>query len=275
MVKGLIMRFLFFLIFTFVSFSVFGQITPPPYLSGFDAKIYSLKTKGIKEFTVDLKSPKLTKQISEQLMIGKIDDLAFRVYWTASPERFSIEVLGMPEGFREVKEELKMSITPMMDFLIPQTVSQRFAGYKFAQGTSSREYSAVDSTGIAAVPGYTLKFDVQDRLLEIIGKKPIGSLSIVPKYEKTPFSDGKWVLQKLTTTNSENGQTMTSIKELTYGTANGIGVLAKVKSITEQKMDSAQAKPMILENEVEFKNYRINTGDALKYFLGSEAKSNP
>src|SRR5690606_29368911 len=103
------------------------------------------------------------------------------------------------------------------------------------------------------------------RPLEIIGKKPIGSLTIVPKYEKTNFSDGKWVLQSIVTTNSESGQTIVSRRDLTYGTVNGISVVTKVKLTTEQKSEAKGSKPLILEEEVLFKDYKINTGDALKF----------
>jgi hypothetical protein len=62
------MKFLFLLTF-FISLSSLAQV--PPYLTAFDAKVYSLKTKGVKEFSVDIKSPKLSKQLNEQMILGK------------------------------------------------------------------------------------------------------------------------------------------------------------------------------------------------------------
>ena len=46
---------------------------PLMYLTSFDSKIYSLKTKGIKEFVVDIENPKITKQINDQIIFGNVN----------------------------------------------------------------------------------------------------------------------------------------------------------------------------------------------------------
>jgi hypothetical protein len=259
--------------FLFVITSAFAQ-DPNAYLKNFDAKIYSLKTKGVNNFIVDIESSKLTKQMNDQQMFGKVDELYFRVYWTANPERMAIEVNGLPDGFKEIKEDLKLSILGMMDNLLPQTTAQRFAGYKFVQGTKPKEIVAQDTSGIAPVPSFTLKFDDQDKLTEVTGNKPIGTLVVRPVYVKESFADGKLVLTEQTTVTQENGQSLTVRKELDYGKSQGIGVLTEVTVTTEQKADGSNAKPTSVRETLEFKNYKINDGEALKYFLG-EAKEAP
>ncbi len=247
---------------------------PVAYLNNFDAKVYSLKTKGIKDFVVDIESSKLTKQMNDQMIFGKVDEVIFRTYWTANPERIAIEVLGLPEGFREIKEELKVAILNQMDNLLPLTTVQRFAGYKFHTGASPKEIVAQDSTGIASIQSYVIKFDAQDKMLEVLGKKVVGTLSITPKYEKDSFADGKWVLKSMTTNSSENGQSVIVKKELDYSKSQGIGVLSEVTVTTEQTFPGAP-KPLITEESLEFKNYKINAGEALKYFLGEGSKTSP
>lgn len=247
---------------------------PSAYLKSFDAKIYSLKTKGVKDFVVDIENAKLTKNINDQQLFGKVEELVFRVYWTANPERLAIEVIGLPQGFKEVKEDLKMAIMGVVENLIPQSMAQKFSGYNFLPGASAREIIAKDTTGIAPVPSFVLKFDEQDRLIEVRGVKPIGSLIVKPEYEKESFSDGKLVLKDQTTTTSENGQTLIMTKELEYGSSQGIGVLTEVEVSTEHRASQAEAKPMTTNETISFKNYKINSGDALKYFLG-ESKAVP
>lgn len=258
-----------------LSFSMSLWANPLTYLNNFDSKVYSLKTKGVKDFVVDVESSKLTKQMNDQMIFGKVKTLIFRVYWTANPERLAVEVLGLPDGFKEIKDELKLSVLPVIENILPANTAQKFAGYKFNPGTKPKEFVAQDTTGIANVQSFTLRFDNQDRLIEVTGKKSIGSLVTIPKYEKEPFSDGKWVLQSLTTTSSESGQELISRKELKYGSVQGISVVAQVKMITEQKMAGNTSKPLILEEEIEFKNYKLNTGAALKYFLGESQKAAP
>lgn len=258
---------------TLLSLSAWAQ-DPVAYLNNFDAKVYSLKTKGIKDFVVDIESSKLTKQMNEQMIFGKVDEVIFRTYWTANPERIAIEVVGLPEGFREIKEELKVAILSQLDSLLPLTTVQRFAGYKFHTGSSPKEVVAQDSTGIASIQSYVMKFDAQDKLIDVQGKKVVGTLSITPKYDKDSFADGKWVLKSLTTTSSENGQTLVVKKELDYSKSQGIGVLSEVTVTTEQNFPGSP-KPLITEETMEFKNYKINAGEALKYFLGESGKTTP
>lgn len=267
------MRFLFIILALF-SFSAWSQ-DPAAYLNNFDAKVYSLKTKGVKEFVVDIISSKLTKQMNDQMIFGKVNELIFRTYWTANPERISIEVIGLPDGFREIKEELKLSILSVIENLLPLTTVQRFSGYKFLPGSTPKEFVAQDSTGIANIQSFVLRFDNQDRMIEVVGKKDVGTLVTTPVYEKDSFAAGKWVLKSISTNSSENGQSLLVKKVLTYGQSQGIGVLSKVTVTTEQKGANPAIKPLILEEELEFKNYKINAGEALKYYLGDSAKTNP
>jgi hypothetical protein len=264
------MKVLFFSLF--VMASAFAQ-DPAAYLKNFDAKIYSLKTKGVKDFSVDIESSKLTKQMNDQQMFGKVEELIFRTYWTAEPERLAIEIIGLPDGFMEIKDELKVSIMQLMDNLLPQTSAQRFAGYKFTQ-SKPKEIIAQDTSGIAPIPSFTLKFDEQDKLVEVDGNKPIGTLIIKPVYEKTSFSDGKWVLNSQTTTSSENGQTLKVTKELDYGKHQGISVLSEVSVSSEHTGSGKNAKTSKNSETLEFKNYKLNEGVALKYFL-AEGKAAP
>lgn len=270
MVKGIVMKILLILM-TLTSFSSWAQ-DPVKYLNNFDSKVYSLKNKGVKDFVVDIRSSKLTKQLNEQKIFGTVKDVVFRTYWTAKPERLDIEVLGLPDGFKEVKDDLKNSVFSLIDNLLPPTTPQRFSGYKFVAGSKPKEIIAKDSTGVAAVQSFILRFDKEDKLVNVEGNKAVGSLNIFPKYEKESFSDGKLVLKTLTTTSSENGQTVNIKKELKYGTSQGMGVLNSVNIETEQKLAGSKAKPLISEETLTFKNYKINSGAAFKHFIGSEAK---
>lgn len=51
-------------------------------------------------------------------------------------------------------------------------------------------------------------------------------------------------------------------------------VLSRVTVETEQKL-APGAKTLKSEEAVEFKNYKISTGEALKYFLGESLKIRP
>src|SRR4051812_30662915 len=93
------------LLFTTLSYAQ----DPMAYIKNFESKVYSLKNKGVKDFVVDIENPQLTKQLNDQQVFGKLKEVYFRLYWTAEPMRLNMDVMGLPEGFVEVKEELKAS----------------------------------------------------------------------------------------------------------------------------------------------------------------------
>jgi hypothetical protein len=258
------------LCFLLLSAPAFAQ-DPEAYLKAFDGRIYSLKTKGVRDIVVDIESSQLAKQVKDEELFGKQQEpLVFRTYWTAEPERLAIEVLGLPEGFRELKENLKGQILQVIDNLLPVPTAQRFAGYKFIL-VKPRELRAVDASGLAPVPSFRLKFDEQDKLVEVTGDRPVGTVVTKPVYDKPSFADGKLALEEQTTVTTENGGTLTVTKDLSYGKVEGIGVLEEVEITTEQA-PGGKARSVKATDTVTFKNYKLNTGAAMKYFLG-EAKA--
>ena len=158
---------------------------------------------------------------------------------------------------------MKASFFPLLDNLLPMTIEQRFPGYKFTPGKIPREFIATDSSGLAPIPRYELKFDELDRVSEITGQKPVGSWNMNWIYEKKAFSEGRWVVSQITVTNSEGGQTVKSSRKLNYGSAQGIGVLNEVVLTVEQIGE----KTIRTQESIEFTNYKINTGEGMRYFL--------
>ncbi len=257
------MKFTFALMMIFSATAAVAQ-APSVYFSLYDRKVYSLKNKGVRDFVVDITSSKLTEQVNEQKIFGLVKALTFRVYWTLSPERLAVDVIGLPEGFFEAKNALRASVMPLLDSLLPMSVEQRFPGYKITPGKTPREFIATDSSGLAPIPKYILKFDDQDRLSEVIGQKPLGSWNMIWVYEKKAFSEGKWVVSQVTVNSNDAGVATKSVRKLNYGNANGIGVLTEVELTGEQQGE----KPVSTEESIEFKNYKINTGEGMRYFLG-------
>lgn len=184
-----------------------------------------------------------------------------------SPERLDIEVIGLPEGFAEVKNELRASVLPLLDNLLPMTVEQRFPGYRISPGKVAKEFVATDSSGLAPIPSYVLKFDEFDRLSSVIGNKPLGEWNMAWIYEKKAFSEGRWVISQVTVTNKDGGVTTKSTRKLNYGTSQGIGVLSEVILSVEQTGEKTERS----QETIDFKNYKINTGAGSRHFLSETA----
>jgi hypothetical protein len=245
---------------------------PGALLQGQDAKVYSLRSKGLKDLVVDITNPELTRQLNESQSFGSVSELTFRVYWTASPERFAMEVLGLPEGFEEVKYGLKQRVIPLLENILAPPITQQFAGFKFNPGTGANEVLAVDPSGVAPISSFTLKFDAQQKLIEIQGHKVIGEYKVEPTYEKESFSEGKWVLKSQHLTNTDSSSSITTKKELDYGLVHGMGVVSRVTIGNVISSRSPSSEDLKSEEVYEFKNYQINSGAAQRYFLGETTK---
>lgn len=240
---------------------------PATTLKIFDSKIYSLKNKGVKDLSFDISSTKLTQEMNTQGTFGTVKNLFFRVFWTLNPERLDIEVVGLPDGFKEVKEELKLSVLGLLENVLPPPTDKKFASYKFTS-IGRNQFQATDTTGVADIPTFIFKFDDQVKLLEITGQKPVGSVKVTPSYEKEPYSEGRWVLKRHATLVQENGQDVTTTKLFSYGSHEGMTVLKAVNITTEQKFTNrSTVKPVTVSELIEFKNYRINNGDAMRHFI--------
>jgi hypothetical protein len=183
------------------------------------------------------------------------------------PERIAIEVIGLPEGFKELKDELKAGIAPYLDELIARPIEVKFTGYNFSKSISSREILASDTTGIAPTPSYVLKFDQEDKLVQIVGNKPVGSLVTNFFFERMKFTNGKWILGKEVTHISESGLVVKISKDFDYKTIDGIGIIHELKLTTERKSNLNTKDQVKISELIKFSNFKINEGLAMKYFL--------
>jgi hypothetical protein len=254
----------------FLSLNLFAQDSVA-FLRNFDTKVYSMKNKGIKDVVLEIENEKFTSQLNARQIFGKLNSVIVRVYWTSQPERIALDVIGLPEGFREIREEIKLAVIPALEAAFPPSVEQRFPGYKFSQGAREREIMAQDLSGLAAIPSYVLKFNESGVLSEIVANKPVGTTSILTKYVKEGFADGKQVLTEQITQIIENGAEISINRKLSYQKHEGISVIKNLKIETKQKNLNDPKKVFSEAEDFRFSNFRINQGDALKYFLGQDA----
>lgn len=267
------MKFLtIFFIFSLISLQSFSQDSNS-YLSSFYNNIYSLKSKGIQDFVVDVTSSRLTEELNNQKVFGNIKKLIFRVYWTANPERVALEIMGLPDGFREIKESLKISFATVLEDLLPLKFDKKFAGFKLGMKFDSKTYELIDLTGINPISKFILQFDNQDNLIMLKGIKPVGDFIVTPKYKKTNFSDNKWVLESQKTMTTETGLSTEATREYDYSVIQGVGVIDEISLTSETRFSNEKIQTQTFKDVVEFENYKINQGLALKYFLKDKSEN--
>jgi hypothetical protein len=242
-------------------------------IKNFYTKIYNLKTKGVNDLVVDVESSKLLREINELKVFGIINQLTFRVYWTLSPERVTVDILGLPEGFYELKDKLRLSFLPVLEEILPLEFERKFTHFVESPAKVKNTVYLKDSKGINPIQGYWFKFTDEGNLTEIEFQKPVGETRIYPKYKKTSFSEGRWAIEQEKTVINEGDYIITTTKDYSYNSENGISFIGSIESVVESENKSKKIDTMKIKDKIYFKNYKINQGEALKYFL-SEFKRN-
>ncbi|MBY0516206.1 MAG: hypothetical protein K2P81_04820 [Bacteriovoracaceae bacterium] len=261
-----------YLIFSILFLTNLYAQDPQGMIKVSEEKSYNPKFRGLTDLVVELSSPQITKQLNEQMIFGTLNEVSFKIYWTANPERVAVDVLGLPEGFREIKEELKAMIVGKLETIIPIPFAQKFKGYQLKKSTKQeRTIVATDSTNMMPVPEYELIMDEEGKLVESIAKKPIGIIRTKMKWEKATWSEPKYFLTSSTSVAEEGPQTLEIESDTSWQVINSIGVPTVTKTKTKQTLNQPGTKNKPMERNVEetlyFKNYKINIGEAMKWFL--------
>jgi hypothetical protein len=235
-----------------------------------EEKSYNPRQKGLTDLVVDMVSPQITKQLNDQLIFGTLKDVSFRIYWTATPERLSIEVLGMPEGFNEIKQDLKRTIIAQFEGVIPIPLDKKFLKYKLQLDPKNKKgITAKDHTGLQVIPEYILNFNNDGRLSEIIAKKSIGEAVTKFTWKKSSWSDPRSFIEKTEMTSIDGPQETNTASVTTWIVEKNIGLPSKLEITTIQKIRDQEGKNQerkIVEDFL-FSNYKVNEGEALKWFF--------
>ncbi|MFA5582981.1 MAG: hypothetical protein WDA09_02100 [Bacteriovoracaceae bacterium] len=245
---------------TFVSFNLLAQVE---MLQSFDKKTYTPRQKSVTDLVVDIESEKMKEDLNEQKIFGNIKKLSFRFYWTAQPERLAVEVLGLPEGFKEVKENLKANTLSLFEDIIPIPLEKKFSNFKLNR-KSNRLIEAKDNNSLTPISSYDLVFNNDNVLTEVIAKRAVGEMVTKFVYDKASFSDGRLVLKAQEIFIEESGQKVNIKKEISYQVVAGVGFPQIVNVTTKQTGNSGSFERA---ETLSFNNYQVNKGEALKFFL--------
>lgn len=232
---------------------------------------YDAQTKGLRELVVDLVNPALTKQLNDQMIFGHLNEVVFRIYWTAKPERVAVEIEGLPEGFREIKDELRAAMVGSLEYAIAPPIEKKFAGYTPRMELGKNNIVFMDDpTHLRPVLGYELGFEADGKLIQVMAKKPVGIVLTKNQYGKEAWSDGRYVLQRSETIAEEGPQVTQVTTQISYQAFAGIGLPVTVRTLTKQVVRPPGGNPeeRLNEDVLTFKNHKVNDGSALKWFLG-------
>lgn len=242
-------------------------------LEQFEIRSYSPQKVGIKELVYEVRVDGLKDIIEKNLVVGKLTDLYFKVYWL-NPSEYRVTVEGLPQGFKEVKDDLKQLIKGKLDFVVPERFSEKLKGYtvKTEALPDGKLLKAIDETYTLAVPEIDITFENSGRLKLLETKMTPNAVTTEFFHSTKSWSNNKLVLDRVIAKSGVEGNKLTIINDVEYANVNGFGLPAKlsVKNIAEFMVQASEKeKPKLQKKEttsvIRFSKYEINTGKAQRF----------
>lgn len=241
----------------------------------YEIKSYDPQKTGLTDLVFEARVDNLTEVLNKTQTFGKLTDVYFKIYWL-SPAQYKIEVMGIPKGFQEVRDDLSTLIKGKLEFIIPEKFSDKFKAYtlKAEPIADGKLIKAIDDTYTLAVQEVNIIFD-KVGLLKTVETK--GGLSAVKtEFFQSPksWSNNKLVIDRVIAITKQGTSSLTITNTVDYVTVAGIGFPAKitVKNISEGVIPPTQKeKEKKFKNEsgtvIKFSKYEVNTGKAKRFMM--------
>ncbi len=266
------MKNIFTLLLIAMSFTTFAQ-EKIEELEQYEIRSYAPQKSGVKDLVFEARIDNLTEILQKNLTLGKLTDVSFKIYWL-SPSQYQIEVHGLPKGFQEVKSDLIQLIKGKLEFVLPESFSEKFKAYtlKAEPVADGKLIRAIDQTYTMAVPEVDILMDKTGSLKTVETRAPMSVVKTEFFHSPKSWSNGKLVLDKIVLNSTQGAVKISSTNDIEYQNVNGIGFPSKItiKNVAESKVPAtAKEKEKTVKSEtgtvIRFSKYEINTGKAQRY----------
>jgi len=266
------------LIFLFIQ-SGWSSQRPADIVENFDLRYYHPQLMSLKDLSFEIRISNLKENVLKSIPLSKLDDLYYEVYWI-TPGKYHVEVKGLPKGYVELRNELKALIQNRLDYVLPQKLAPKVRSYsleKVSEENGILKILGTDRTHQRGINKIEIDFDREGKLRSFKTKSPMGSQTSMLSMSKKPWSNNKWVVDRITVTSVQGIQTTKMENKLTYKKFDGFGFPSSVKVTTTQELKVASKKKdknnkRTVKSEILFSNYKINKGVAKQKILEKSAK---
>ncbi len=252
------MKRVFILLFIFsLSMPIFADSASERKIRKADLLTYSLVKAGVKTLQFKMKVQGLKENLNKRKNFGEIKELYFSVSWTY-PQKMVIKVFGMPKGFKEMKDQLKMAVYARIPLLFPIETTKMISGYKMEYSTKNNVITAIDPTGkkiINQVKVVTLDNGML-KSLESLGTSGSQLTSYEGQIES--WSKKKFVYNKIQLEIKEKAHKTVVKHALKYRLINGFGVPTSIDSTTTVVNLEDNKKKILSKVETVFYDYLVN-----------------
>ena len=232
----------------------------------FDVGQYHPENAGLKDLSCELRVSNLLDMINQAKSYGKLDDLYFKVHWTIA-DKFTIDVEGFPNGFKQKRDELKALVIPRLDFLVPQTLGNKLKGLKLTGQKLSNGVlvKAVDTSHLQEFSEIHIYFDDKGRLTKMTSMGPVGVSTTVVEMNNKPWSNNKWLVDSVKVSANMGMQQNDMEYTISYAKQSGIILPNEIKVVTKQSLKTpGEAQQRQFEEQILITNCQINQSSTHK-----------
>ena len=246
----------------------------------YEIKSYDPQKTGLTDLVFEARIDNLTEILNKTQTFGHREDIHFKIYWL-SPSQYKIEVLGLPKGFQEVKNDLATLIKGKLEFIIPERFSEKLKAYslKAEPVADGKLIKAIDDTYTMTVPEVNILFD-KAGLLKTVETKG-GQAPVKTEFFQSPkaWSNNKLVIDKIVSVTKMGPSSLTITNAVEYLTVAGMGFPSKitVKNVSEGIIPATdKEKEKKVKNEtgtvIRFSKYEVNTGKAKRFMMDGQRR---
>ena len=251
------------------------SLSPTQKLEKYANSIYYPTDYKLHDIYFEVERSGLAKQLSETERYGKIDDLIFKVFWLIDLDKnvskVEIVIEGLPNGFRELKENLIIMVSGQLGFVVPRKFGEDLLKYQLSYYPDSENViQGIDESGKLSMNKFLARFD-RNILKSITAYVPVGTQDTEFFVSKHPWSHDKYVTNGIEIKSVEGTQTITFISKIKYITVDGHGVPSYVSLETKSSLhtvkENAGGERNFQQKEIfNFSNYQLNRNRAKEYF---------
>ena len=231
-----------------------------------NSKNYSPVNYGLESLIFEARIQELN--IPDHLEINS-ENISFKIYWLKS-KGISIEVIGMPDGFKEIKDSFKRVIYPYLNYIFSQKIIEVPNGYDVKIKTENEERKHL----VVFDPSYQNEashidviYEEKNYRISFTVKSPRAVFTQIRENSPKSWSQNKWSLDKaISVVRRDEGEHRLEA-DIDYLEKDTMGFPSKIR-ISERYFlnENKKKSPRLIRNEIHFFNYQIDLKAVQKHF---------
>lgn len=251
------------LVSLFLSLSVSAAQNADILINQFDKKLYNPKNLGLKRLFFEARISGLTESIKSKTIIENINEIYFEVNWN-SETGFTITVIGLPKGFKQIKYQLKMLLADKLYFFIPLKIKNSVKGYtpKVKKDGDLTYITMTDSTNEKNISKVLITIDAEGKINTIESSALTYRTKTTMFMAKEKWSRSKWAMNELTIENFQNNINSSTTYQLSYEQIKNfsfpktIDILTEIKTVPSSNTEQSKVLGRV-KSQINFSKFKL------------------